>query len=102
MIVELCFDETVRVFEFLDVEGRVRRWFRIGRGGVLMNLIQGWLWRDFFLGACLIIRRLGFDLLHGWTKNRASTMASYDSDGRRVVVVFNSSVKKFGGRGLSH
>ena len=41
------------------VEGRVRLWFRIGRGSIVMNLIQG------------------------------------DSDGRRVVVVFNSSVKKF-------
>ena len=94
-IVGTCFDGTERVFEFLDVESRVRRWFRIGRGGILMSLIQGWLRRDFLLGARLIIGRLSFDLLDGWTKNRASTMASCDSDGRRVVVVFNSSVKKF-------
>ena len=82
MIVETCFDETERVFELLDVEGRVKLCFRIGRGSILMNLIQtGLASAGLFLNACLVIRRLGFDLLDGWTKNRASTMASYDSDG---------------------
>ena len=102
-IVESCFDGTERVFEFLDVEGRFRVWFRIGQGGVLMNLIQTELASaGLFPDACLIIRRLGFDLLDGWTKNQASTMASYNSDRRRHVVVSNSSVRNFGGRGLSH
>ena len=66
-----------------------------------MNLIQTRLASaGLFLDACLIIRRLGFDLLDGWTKNRASTMASYNSDRRRHVVVSNSSGKNFWRTGL--
>ena len=70
------------MFEFLDVESRARRWFRIGRGGILLNLIQTGLALAGFLSWCVLDNREAwFDLLDGWTKNRASTMASYDSDG---------------------
>ena len=71
-IVETCFDETERVFEFLDVEGRVRLWFRIGRRGFLMNLIQTGLASAGRFSWCVLDNMEAWFRFAGWMDQESS------------------------------